>query len=46
MTDKDFGRKPKFAPVAKKGSPKPPPKTYIMQAMFVGLVGAVRERPL
>jgi hypothetical protein len=26
MADKDFGRKPKFGPVAKKGSPKPPPK--------------------
>ena len=26
MTDKDFGRKPKFGPVAKKGSPLPPPK--------------------
>ena len=26
MTDKEFGRKPKFGPVSKKGSPKPPPK--------------------
>jgi hypothetical protein len=26
MTDKDFDRKPKFGPIAKKGSPKPPPK--------------------
>jgi len=26
MTDKDFGRKPKFGPVSKKGPPKPPPK--------------------
>ena len=26
MTDKDFGRKPKFGPVSKKGSLKPPSK--------------------
>jgi len=26
MPDKDFGRKPKFGPVSKKGPPKPPPK--------------------
>jgi hypothetical protein len=27
MTDKEFGRKPKFGPVSKKGPPNPLPKT-------------------
>ena len=28
MADKDFGRKPKFGPVSKKGPPKPLPKNF------------------
>jgi len=28
MTDKEFGRQPKFGPVSKKGSPLPPPKNF------------------
>jgi len=35
MTDKDFGRKPKFGPVseAKKGFPPPPPKNFSTRAV-------------
>jgi hypothetical protein len=36
MTDKDFGRKPKFGPVSKKGSLKPPPKNCIRMGYMPG----------
>jgi len=54
MTDKDFGRKPKFGPVSKKGSPPPSPKNRIpvgwislraIQTTALRIMGAELTRP-